>query len=97
MRLKYLTLKREKSSSHKDKVELIPGSGLHIEKIKLEKMTFAARNECVLVRHLFRYFFTDEEIATHSLFGVKCNALKDQIPAPEIDSGKRTAIFGKNL
>ncbi len=95
IRMKYLKLKQQNRSTS-NKVELVPGSGLMIEKDKLEKMSFAARNTCVLVRNLFRYFFSEEEIATHSLFGVKCNALKDQVPLPEIDSSKRNAIFGKN-
>ncbi len=94
---KYLKLHKLRKKTSINKVQLVFGSDLLIEKRKLDGMIFAARNHCVLVRNLFRYFFSVEEMAKHSLFGAKCNALKDLVVLPEIDPVKRNTIFGKHF
>jgi hypothetical protein len=76
--------------------ELHPSTGLMIDPDELLKIHHASKTLPILSRHLFRHFFTVEEMTTHSLFGRKCNAIKDNLPPlPEIDPHRRNAIFGE--
>jgi len=100
LRAKYLELKRkyheltDESSPHK-LVELVPGSHLKMKKSELERLKTISKQPTNFARNLFRHFFTFEELSTHSLFGVKCNANRDTPVLPAIDSVKRDTIMRK--
>ncbi len=54
-----------------DLVELVPGSSVNIDRATLEKIKISSLNSTTLARNLARELFTDEELATHSLYGAR--------------------------
>lgn len=57
-----------------EQVELKPGSGVFLEKSALSAAHVEGKRSNVLARCLFRRLFTDEEMASHTLFGKGSNA-----------------------
>jgi len=97
LKQKYDALLAEKSNE----MELQGGSGLYIKKDDLDRYLLISKTHPILTRHLFRHFFTIEELTTHSLFGKMSNANRKEQeggePLPELNPRKRNAIFGKNV
>ena len=54
-----------------DLVELVPGSSVKLHRATLEKIRVTSLNSTTLARNLARELFTDEELATHSLYGAR--------------------------
>lgn len=75
-------------------VELMPGAGL---KIPVKQLTTfrASRNHQILVRNLFRHFFTREQLLTHTLSGKALGAASKNSVLPELDPNIKNVIFGK--
>ena len=57
-----------------EQVELKPGSGVFLAKSALSAAHVEGKRSNVLARCLFRRLFTDEEMASHTLFGKGSNA-----------------------
>ncbi len=96
--VKYRELERKygqvtDKSSKQHLVELVPGSSVWLKKFDLDRIKMISKHPTVLARNLFRHFFTSEELSTHSLFGLKCNANKDTPVLPAIDDRKRDSII----
>ncbi|CAG7659367.1 unnamed protein product [Allacma fusca] len=76
----------------KAKVELVAGSGVFLSKSKIAAAKLGSRSPTILARNLFRYLFSPEELAGHSLMGRSCNANKYCSVLPSISAVKRDAL-----
>jgi hypothetical protein len=76
-------------------VELVQGSGLCIPMACLTKIRATSKSKSTLARNLFRYFFTDDVLLKHSLYGKFQGANKNCEKLPPIDAKTRDIIFGK--
>lgn len=95
--VKDLTAKVETLQQGKETmVELLQGSGLYIPISCLTKIRSTSKSKSTLARNLFRYFFPDEVLLTHSLYGKFHGANKNCEHLPPLDGRTRDLIFGKS-
>jgi hypothetical protein len=98
--LKEITELRQRNdmlqASQPEMVELVPGAGLKIPAKQLNTYR-AAKNHQVLIRNLFRHFFTREQLLTHTLSGRGVGVNRNANVLPELDPNIKNIIFGKTF
>ncbi len=75
--------------------ELGSGSGVFLPKSQLDTILAVSHSAEKLSRNLLRALFLERELLGCSLFGMSCNANKDEAAKPSIDAKRRDAIIRK--
>jgi len=70
------------------------GQGIFLPRTRMNTILTVSDTPSKLARNLMQALYNDNELIDRTLFGFKCNANKDRVIKPSIETSRRDAIIG---